>query len=118
MSWIELTIDYFINRPLVLMLLMAIPLALISYLGQRYPTRRLFWLLGIPTLISLFILQVPQLGWYLVVLDIAILAIAMYDLFTIVGANFANEYSKNEKKKAKKVKFEPCIKFYIKCYSS
>ena len=88
MSWIELTIDFFINRPLVLMLLMAIPLALISYLGQRYPTRRLFWLLGIPTLISLFILQVPQLGWYLVVLDIAILAIAMYDLFTIVSANF------------------------------
>lgn len=88
MSWIELTIDFFINRPLVLMLLMMIPLLLVSYLGQRYPTHRLFWIAGIPTLISLILLQAPQLGWYLVMLDLVILAIAIFDLLTISAAHF------------------------------
>ena len=88
MPWIELITDFLINRPLVLILLMAVPLFLISYFGQRYPTRRLFWVIGIPTLISLAIIQVPFLGWCLIILDLAILAVAAFDLFTIVTANF------------------------------
>ncbi len=88
MTWIEYTTDFMTNRPLVLILLMAAPLLLISRFANRYPTRRLLWIFGIPTLLSLAIVQLPLLIWYLAILDLAILSFAIYDLFTIVQARF------------------------------
>ena len=83
-------LDALINRPLLLLGLMAVPLFLLSRLGQRYPTPLLFWAIGVPTVFSIFIIQNPLFVWIVLFNDIVILLAAAFDCRSILPSkNFS-----------------------------
>lgn len=83
MGWIQTGFDFFVNRPLLELGLMAIPLFLLARFGQRYPTRKLLlWFAG-PAVISFSLIWVPIASWYLLGLNVALAAIALADLIRI-----------------------------------
>jgi len=91
--------DFLINRPIVLMAMMALPLLVLALRSGLFPSRRLLWLVAIPAAGSVLMLWDPTNGaliggqklrfWFLVlvlILDVAIMVVALLDMFLVVGA--------------------------------
>ena len=85
MNWLPPLLDFFINRPFLLLGLMALPLFVLASVKNCYPTARMFWLVGVPTVVSLAIIRVPVVGWYLLFLDLVILFVVVVDVLSIVS---------------------------------
>lgn len=75
--------DFFVNRPLIMLLLMALPLFTVAKLRKIYPSRRLLYCISIPAVLSVAMVLSPIVGWYVLFLDVAIVVFAMADLFTV-----------------------------------
>ena len=78
--------EFLINRPLILLGLMALPFLFAWFFKRCFPTQRmLVWML-LPVSLSLFIAFVPQLKIVVIIFDLIFIAIPTIDLLTVVSA--------------------------------
>lgn len=82
--------DFLAHRPLLMLVLLAIPLLLMARFNHVYPRQRLLYWTLVPAIISVSMVLHPVIGWYVLAMDAAIIALATIDYFSIVSAkNFA-----------------------------
>ena len=75
-----------LERPIVFLMLMALPLALLAWLGRIYPQRRMLLLIALPAVVALAQIFWKGFGYLALILLILGIAVAIVDLFTIVLA--------------------------------
>ncbi len=80
---IQTAFDFLVQRPLIMLFLMAFPLLLISHTRKVYPSRRLLWFAAIPASLSVLIIIAPVVGWYVLTLDLLLGLIAIVDLLSV-----------------------------------
>ena len=85
MQFLHNTLNFLIQRPVVLLLLMALPLLATARFRSVYPSRVLLGLFGVITVASLSIAFVPVLGWAILLADIALLIACLIDLVSLPG---------------------------------
>jgi len=103
-NWLETGLEFFLNRPLLLLGLLAVPFFVIARWLRIYPTRRMLLLVTVPVVLSLLMLLVPifmalfgsemavergqsvyrVLGWCLMVVDLMVVAIIGVDWLRLV----------------------------------
>lgn len=90
LEWINLIFDFLINRPLVMLVLMALPWLFAAWALQLFPSRRFLLLMAVPAVLSVALIQVrwDEAGdnrqfWMLAgavwALDVGILACSLAD---------------------------------------
>lgn len=84
MAFIESVYEFLVNRPLIMLLMIGLPLLLIGRIWKIYPSRTLLFCAALPASISVLMLVAPVIGWYVLILDVVLLLIALIDWFTIV----------------------------------
>jgi hypothetical protein len=62
--------DFLINRPLVMMAMMAIVFLAVWYLKRCFPSQRFLWIMLLPILLSLGIVVEPQFVWVVLILNV------------------------------------------------
>ncbi len=72
--------DSLLSRPIVLLLVIAIPLLSVARWRLLYPTRRMLVLVSIPAVVSIFTIAYPLVIWYVVALDVLLVSVALFDL--------------------------------------
>ena len=87
-DWLVNIPDFLISRPLVLLAMIALPLFMVARAGNVYPHQRLLYWAMFPLVISIAMVLNPVIGWYLLVVDLVIIGIALFDLFSIVPAKY------------------------------
>ncbi len=96
MDFISACYEFLINRPLVMLLLLALPLWGVAKFGRLYPGRLLLTLAALPAFLSLFLLlfssTVAQTYclWFLVIVDGLLILVALGDaLMTVRARHFS-----------------------------
>jgi uncharacterized protein (DUF58 family) len=85
-DWLLQLFDFLVSRPLLLLALLALPLFVVARSGNVYPHQRMLYLAILPLLVSITMVLNPVIGWYLLVVDFVVIAVALVDLLTIVPA--------------------------------
>ena len=85
-NWLIYFSDFLISRPLILLAMLTLPLLFVARAGNVYPHHRLLYLAMIPIVFSVAMVLHPLIGWFLLAVDLIIIAIALVDLFSIVPA--------------------------------
>lgn len=91
--------EFLINRPLVMILLMGLPLLLLARHWGLYPSRRMLYFASLPAIGSILLVQDPTHGvdiggmpfrqWILTlicVIDFSLLLILLFDMCLVIGA--------------------------------
>ena len=81
-SFFESLFNGLVLRPIVLMIVLALPLLIIARFKRIYPTPRLLFLVSVPAIFSLVSITVPSVIWYVGFLDLVLLLVACIDLVT------------------------------------
>jgi uncharacterized protein (DUF58 family) len=101
---LELLLDGFLQRPILLILAASLPLFMFARLTQTYPTRRMLWFVSVPMAISGLLVAAPMLvylisqstaqalgpslapvmGWILVVVDLFLILVFAIDLLWLL----------------------------------
>lgn len=95
--------DFLIQRPLLLLLLLALPLVILAVRWGLYPSRRLLWLSAVPAIGSIFLVYDPTngatlFGWefkylmlgIILIIDALIILAGLIDMMLVVAArNFS-----------------------------
>lgn len=76
--------DFLLDRPIVLLLALALPLVLLARFRETWPTKRLLLLMALPAVTSLLQVFVPAAIWLLGIALVAALALAFIDAFTLM----------------------------------
>lgn len=97
---IGIPFEFLIHRPLVMLLIMALPFFLLARRWGLYPSRRLLYLAAVPAVCSVLVIQDPTRGanmdglgfkhWLLIfvaVLDAVLISVAFLDMCLVVGAD-------------------------------
>lgn len=79
--------EFLINRPLLMMAAMGLPLLAAWLLRRSFPSQRLLLLMLLPLLMSLFTVKYPGIVWQVVLLNALILLVACIDIFTVAAAS-------------------------------
>lgn len=79
---VQEAIIWLVNRPFLLLVALTIPLALVALFRRSYPSRIMLLLVAIPAPLSMGVLFTPQLTTAVIVIDVAIILLAFFDLFT------------------------------------
>ena len=86
MSGLYAIFEFLINRPLILLALMTVPLLFAWFTKKCFPTRRmLVWML-IPVSLSMSIAFLPQMATVVAIVDLIFIAIPTLDLLSVVSA--------------------------------
>ena len=83
-DWLTYFSNFLISRPVILLAMLALPLYVVARAGNVFPHRRLLYFAMIPLAISVAMILHPVIGWYLLVADLVLIAVALIDLFSIV----------------------------------
>lgn len=98
-QWLQSALDFFLNRPLLLLICLAGPFFLAARWRQAYPTRRMLVLAAVPLLMSVLMLLVPMIlffydpstatsfgqrvyrviGWWVLVVDLIFFGLVIVD---------------------------------------
>ena len=84
----ERLFDFLINRPIILMAVMSLPLFLAWRFKKSFPSQKFLKYSLVPLLLSLGIVAVPQLVLVSVTLSIALAVFVIVDLFTVVPEKY------------------------------
>ena len=79
-------LDFLVERPVILLLLMGAPLLSLALLGKIYPRRRMLLLIGLPTAFSMFAIWWPLAIYAAIGLLAVLILIALADLLSIIPA--------------------------------
>ena len=80
-------LQFWVQRPLILLLFMAIPFLIAVRWKQVYPTPLMLFAFTILATSSVFVAFFPVLLWVVLIADAIFILIALIDFFTVVGAN-------------------------------
>ena len=81
----NLLFSFFLQRPILMLLVMAIPFFCAARWRRIYPTRTLLFLFTLITAFSVLVIFHPIVWWIAVGLDIILMAVAAFDFFTVPG---------------------------------
>ena len=86
MELFETVFDFLINRPLVMMAAMAVPLFAAWFFKRCFPTRKFLAIMLFPFLLSIGTVVFPQAVWFVISLNLFLLGLAAFDVLTIIAA--------------------------------
>jgi uncharacterized protein (DUF58 family) len=78
-------LDFLLQRPFVLLLLLALPFLLLARLRGIYPSPRLLFWFSLIVAVSTLMVRFPVVAWAVLVLDVIFLVVIAIDCFTIVA---------------------------------
>ena len=78
------TLETLSQQPVILLILIGIPLMIVAGTTRVFPSKKALWLVTLPALVSLAFAITPDIGWYVVILDLLVIFLLIVDLFTIV----------------------------------
>ena len=78
-------IPFLLERPIVFLLLMAIPLSALAYFRNAFPHRRTLLLFALPAIVALAQIYFPIAGIVAAVLLILVVLASLADVFTLVS---------------------------------
>ena len=84
-NWMNFVGDWLVQRPVILIATMFVPLFLAARLKRAFPSRRLVFFAAIPALATLATVFVPQIGWFILLVDAGIVVLAVIDITMMVG---------------------------------
>ena len=84
---INTTFQFLVQRPLIMLLLMALPLLMAARIRQVYPTRLMLGVFTVLATSSVAIAFFPMALYFVLFFDAVFLLIAFIDFFTVVGAS-------------------------------
>lgn len=79
-------LDFLVQRPVVMLLLMAAPLGLLAWLGKIYPLNRMLGLLALPAVVALGTIWMPPMVYVALGLLAVMGVVALTDLLTIASS--------------------------------
>jgi len=82
-AWLVPIIDFLASQPFLLIGALALPLLLVAWLGRCYPHKPLVILAVAPLILSLVAAFTSAVVIPLIMLDVALFAVAAFDLFTL-----------------------------------
>ena len=80
-------LDFLVQRPVLLLLLMGLPLLLLAWLGKIYPQRRMLALVALPAVVALFSVFLAPVAYLALGLLVLLLLIAISDIFSIPSSS-------------------------------
>ncbi len=88
-------LDFLVQRPVLFLLLMGLPLLLLAWLRKTYPQFRMLGLLALPAVVATFSISLPPMSRLAFGLLVVILLIAVIDILSIPspGALEVNRFS-------------------------
>ncbi len=78
--------DFLINRPLILMAVLALPLFAAWFFKGCFPSRRFLFVMSFPLVLSFTTVLLPAIVWAVLGLNLILLTIACVDVLSIVAA--------------------------------
>lgn len=76
---------WLVERPIIMLCVMFLPLLAAAFLRRAYPSRRLLFLVGIPTFATMSTVFLPAIGWVILILDAFVFALATLDCLMLKG---------------------------------
>ncbi len=86
MALLQNILDFLVQRPVLLLILMGLPLLLLAWLGKVYPQRRMLVLVAVPAFWSLLSVVFEPMAYLSLALLVMLLLIGFVDLFSIPRA--------------------------------
>jgi len=80
-------LDFLVQRPILLLLLMGLPLLLLAWLGKVYPRRRMLVLIAFPALVATYSVFFSPMAYVALGLLIVLLIIAATDILSIPSSD-------------------------------
>ena len=79
-------LDFLVQRPVLMLMLMGLPLLLLAWLGKVYPRQRMLALIAFPALVASFSIFFAPMAYLALGLLMVLLVIAIVDIFSIPAA--------------------------------
>ena len=79
-------LDFLVQRPVLLLLLMGLPLLLLAWLMKVYPRHRMLVLIAFPAIVASFSVVLTPMAYLALGLLVVLLLIAIVDILSIPSA--------------------------------